>query len=109
MGADPGRRAGAESRLAPEQVRFIESERAAGRPVFVHCRNGVSRSGMVVVAYYMARNGWPRGEAMEFVRSRQPNLRPNPAFMQLLAEWEGSLKGKGGQAEPGDAPDPAGM
>jgi len=34
-----------------EQVAFIESERAAGRGVFVHCRNGVSRSGMVVVAY----------------------------------------------------------
>jgi hypothetical protein len=25
-----------------QQVEFIESERGAGRPVFVHCRNGVS-------------------------------------------------------------------
>ena len=75
-----------------EQVRFIESERATGRAVFVHCHNGVSRSGMVVVAYYMARNGWSRDEAMEFVRSRRPGLRPNPAFMQLLLEWERSLK-----------------
>ena len=76
-----------------EQVRFIESERAAGRGVFVHCRNGVSRSGMVVVAYYMARNRWSRDEAMEFVRSQRPGLRPNPAFMQLLLEWERSAKG----------------
>src|SRR5262245_60157109 len=29
------------------QVTFIEAERAAGRTVYVHCRNGVSRSGMV--------------------------------------------------------------
>lgn len=75
------------------QVAFIESERAAGRTVFVHCRNGVSRSGMVVVAYFMARNGWSRDEAMGFVRSRRPGLRPNPAFMQLLLDWERSLKG----------------
>src|SRR4051794_33571107 len=27
-----------------EQVTFIEQERAVGRTVFVHCRNGVSRS-----------------------------------------------------------------
>lgn len=75
------------------QVAFIEAERAAGKAVFVHCRNGVSRSGMVVVAYYMARNRWSRDEAIVFVRSRRPGLRPNPGFMQLLLEWEGSLKG----------------
>ena len=79
-----------------EQIAFIESERAAGRVVFVHCRNGVSRSGPVVVAYCMARNGWARDEALAFVRSRRPGLRPNPAFMQLLLEWERSLRGKGG-------------
>lgn len=71
-----------------EQVKFVEDERVAGRTVFVHCRNGVSRSGMVVVAYFMARNGWTRDEAVAFVRSQRPDLRPNPAFMRLLAEWE---------------------
>jgi hypothetical protein len=76
-----------------DQVQFIEAERAAGQVVFVRCRNGVSRSGMVVVAYYMAHNGWSRDEAVEFVRSRRPGLRPNPVFMQLLLEWEQSLKG----------------
>jgi hypothetical protein len=74
------------------QVAFIEAERAAGRSMFVHCRNGVSRSGMVVVAYYMARNGWSRDEALEFVRSRRPEVRPNPVFMELLLEWERLLK-----------------
>lgn len=74
------------------QVAFIGSERAGGRVVFVHCRNGVSRSGMVVVAYYMARNGWSREEAIAFVRARRQELRPNPAFMRLLLDWERSLK-----------------
>ena len=83
-----------------EQVQFIGAERASGRVVYVHCQNGVSRSGMVVVAYYMARNGWSRDEAMEFVKSRRPGLRPHPAFMRLLSEWEQSLKDKGGREEP---------
>lgn len=91
-----------------EQVQFIETERATGRVVYVHCQNGVSRSGMVVVAYYMARNSWSRDEAMEFVKSRRPGLRPNPAFMRLLSEWEQSLKDKGGREEPARAPDRGG-
>ena len=75
-----------------EQVGFIESERAAGRIVFVHCRNGVSRSGMVMAAYLMRRENWSREKALEFLRSRRPGVNPNPAFMQLLLEWERSLK-----------------
>lgn len=77
------------------QVAFVAAERAAGRPVFVHCRNGVSRSGMVVVAHLMARNGWPRDRAVEFVRARRPEVRPNPAFMRLLTEWEQALTAGG--------------
>ncbi len=75
-----------------EQVAFVEAERSAGRTVYVHCRAGVSRGGMVVVAYYMARNGWARDQALDFVRSRRPAVRPNPAFMRLLSEWERSLR-----------------
>ena len=73
------------------QVAFIDAERSAGRTVYVHCRNGVSRSGMVVVAYLMAHYGWSRDRAIEFVRARRPGLRPNPAFMRLLLEWEASM------------------
>jgi Dual specificity phosphatase, catalytic domain len=70
------------------QVAFIESERAASHVVFVHCRNGVSRSGMVMAAYLMRREGWSRDQALGFLRSRRPEVRPNPAFMLLLLEWE---------------------
>jgi protein phosphatase slingshot len=74
------------------QVGFVTAQRQAGRTVFVHCRNGVSRGGLVVVGYLMARHGWSRDEALGFVRSRRPVVRPNPAFMRLLQEWEESLK-----------------
>src|SRR5882724_5787620 len=48
------------------QVEFIDTERKAGRTVFVHCRNGVSRSGLVVVAYLMFEHGSTRDQALEF-------------------------------------------
>jgi protein-tyrosine phosphatase len=60
--------------------------------VYVHCRNGVSRSGMVVAAYLMRRESWSRDQALDFMRSRRPGVRPNPAFMRLLWDWEKSLK-----------------
>jgi protein tyrosine phosphatase len=71
-----------------EQVGFIKSERAAGRTVYVHCMNGVSRSGMVMTAYFMQREGWTRDRALDFLRSHRPGVRPNRAFMDLLLEWE---------------------
>jgi hypothetical protein len=76
-----------------EAVEFVDAQRRAGRTTFVHCRNGVSRSGMVVVAYLMARHGWDRERALAFLRSRRPGARPNPAFMDRLSEWVRALAG----------------
>lgn len=73
-------------------VAFVEEQRAEGRVVYVHCVAGVSRSGMVVVAYEMKRHGWSRDEALAFVRTRRPMTRPNAAFMELLLEWEKELE-----------------
>lgn len=74
------------------QVEFIQAQRTAGRTVFIHCKQGISRSSMVLAAYLMQREGWSRDEALAFLRSHRPGVRPNPAFMQLLLEWEQSLK-----------------
>jgi hypothetical protein len=71
-----------------ERVEWIAAQRQVGKRVFVHCRNGVSRSGMVVVAYLMHEHRWGRDEALAFVRAHRQITRPNPAFMELLAEWE---------------------
>ena len=75
-----------------QQVAFIESERASGHVVYVHCRNGASRSSMVLAAYLMRRESWSSAQALDFLKSRRPEVRPNPAFMKLLSEWEHSLK-----------------
>lgn len=73
-----------------EQVTFIDQQRRAGRTVFVHCRNGASRSAMVMAAYLMAREGWSRDETLEALRSKRSVVRPNPTFMALLQEWDRS-------------------
>jgi protein-tyrosine phosphatase len=73
------------------QVAFIDQQRKAGRAVFVHCDAGVSRSGLVSVAYFMRRDRLTRDEALAFLRRRRPDVQPNQAFMILLAEWENSL------------------
>ena len=73
-------------------VEFIDDNRRAGRTTYVHCPNGVSRSGLVVVAYEMAKNHWTRDEALAFVRSRRALVRPNRFFMERLLDWERVVK-----------------
>jgi hypothetical protein len=73
-------------------VEFIDGQRREGVTTYVHCAAGVSRSGMVVVAYLMYEHDWTRDRALAFIRSRRFQINPNPAFMQLLAEWEQVLK-----------------
>lgn len=75
-----------------EMVTFVDTQRQAGRTTYVHCMAGISRSGMVTTAYLMFKNDWTRDQALEFVRSKRPQTRPNPAFMELLLEWECELQ-----------------
>jgi hypothetical protein len=74
-----------------EKVNYVTDQRSQGKTVYVHCRAGVSRAGLVVVAYEMAKNHWTRDQALDFVRSQRPVTRPNPALMELLLEWEAKL------------------
>jgi hypothetical protein len=75
-------------------VEFVGERRRAGDTVYVHCRNGVSRSGLVVTAYLMAEHQWTREQSLDFIRSKRPVVRPSPPYMQLLLEWEEGLKAK---------------
>jgi len=75
-----------------QQVEFIDARRKAGDTVYVHCRRGISRSGMVVIAYLMYKNGWSRDKALDFVRSKRPVTRPDPVFWDRLREWDYELK-----------------
>jgi protein-tyrosine phosphatase len=70
----------------------VAENRGAGRTTFVHCHAGVSRSGLVTIAYLMYEHGLSRNQALAIIRNERPQVRPNPAFMELLAHWERELE-----------------
>jgi hypothetical protein len=78
-----------------QMVSIVDAKRRSGETIYVHCRGGISRSGMVVTAYCMFEHHWTRDRALEFVRSKRPVTNPNPAFMKLLSEWELHLHSQG--------------
>jgi hypothetical protein len=76
-----------------KRVEFVAAQRRAGITVFIHCDAGISRSAMVAAAYLMERDGVSRDDALRLLRTRREVVRPNQAFMELLAEWKRTLKG----------------
>jgi protein-tyrosine phosphatase len=77
----------------------VDAQRKAKSTIYVHCFGGVSREGMVVTAYEMQKNKRTRDQALEFVRTKRPIVRPNLSFMTLLLEWEAVVK-KSAPAKP---------
>ena len=71
-------------------VDFIDEQRQAGRTVYVHCMAGVNRSAAATAAYLMRENGWSREQALAFLRSKRPQVQPDPELVRLLDEWERS-------------------
>lgn len=71
-----------------KKVDWVEMHHGAGKTTYVHCFQGRSRSGLVVTAYMMQKYGWTRDEAITNLQVKRPQLKPNPAFMELLREWE---------------------
>ena len=67
---------------------MIEKARASGHACLVHCRNGMSRSTTICIAYLMKYYQMPLLEAFNFIRERRPCTSPNPGFMRQLAVYE---------------------
>ena len=83
---------GATIAFLKETVAFVDEQRNAGRPTFVHCRQGVSRGPLVVTAYLMYSKKWSRDKALAFIREQRPVIRPNDSFMELLLVWQRTLE-----------------
>lgn len=74
-----------------ERVAWVAEQRAAGRSVFIHCLGGVSRSGMVTVAYLMSSRGYSREDALRAIRHARPQVAPRTAFWALLENYQNTL------------------
>lgn len=64
----------------------IEFINATQGPVLVHCAAGISRSATIVIAYLMVNNKMDYHDAIAYVKSKRPIIRPNHGFLLQLRE-----------------------
>lgn len=77
-----------ESNMLPvfdETYDFIEHTTDA---ILVHCREGVSRSTTIVIAYLMKKFGVSYQKAYEFVKKKRSIAEPNSGFKEQLKQYE---------------------
>ena len=67
---------------------FIDASLGAGGKVLVHCNDGMSRSGSLVIAYIMQTYGMDFKAALNYVQQRRFCVQPNDGFEQQLREYE---------------------
>jgi protein-tyrosine phosphatase len=73
-----------------EAIRFVHDARVAGDNCVVHCAQGKSRSGTVVVAYVMALHGQGYEDALSAVKKKRNIVQPNDSFAAQLRKFERS-------------------
>ena len=70
---------------------FIETHIAAGKNVLVHCRQGISRSSTIVIAYLMRYYNLSLDNAYITTKNRRPVISPNIGFWKKLLQYEKEL------------------
>jgi dual specificity phosphatase 12 len=74
-----------------DQVRRPEQalpEQPATGTVLLHCDKGVSRSGTILIAYLMRKQGKTRDAVLADVREKWRRIKPSANFMDQLDVWE---------------------
>jgi protein-tyrosine phosphatase len=71
-----------------DTVRLIETLRAEGRTVLVHCVQAYSRTPTIAALYSMRRRTVSAEAAIERVRTVLPGASPNADFRAALQEFD---------------------
>eukprot|EP00760_Papus_ankaliazontas_P038968 PhM_4_TR9446/c0_g1_i1/m.9306/K04459/DUSP, MKP; dual specificity MAP kinase phosphatase len=79
-------------------IEFIEEARRSGGKVLVHCRQGVSRSPTIVLAYIMRAYSMSLSEALQLVQAKRDSVCPNIGFILALEEFEPATTNAAGAA-----------
>ena len=69
-------------------IEFIDINKA----ILVHCREGISRSSTIVIAYIMFKEKKSFNESYNFILSKKKNIKPNENFINQLKEFEDIIK-----------------
>jgi hypothetical protein len=72
---------------AAEFIRFVAEQRAAGRPVAVHCEAGLGRTGTMLAAYLITEGESAAG-AIRRVREVERVAVETPRQIQFLEQYE---------------------
>lgn len=70
---------------------FIEVAMLTGGKVLIHCKEGISRSPTVAIAYLMMRKNMSALEAVKHVRGRR-TVQPNDGFLAQLIDLDERLR-----------------
>ena len=72
-------------------IEWLEAVRISDGIALVHCRQGISRSATVTIAYLMKKLNIPYALAHDIVKRRRPVINPNIGFVDALKSFEISL------------------
>lgn len=59
----------------------------SAQPIFVHCRGGKDRTGLIFAAYRIKYNGWSLNEALTEMLAYGYDKRAFPALKESLIKW----------------------
>lgn len=71
-----------------EIATYIENEIKQGRPVIVHCNGGSGRTGTVLAAYFMKKNGLTAQQAVRKVKEIRGRTASHKKQLDTLEEYE---------------------
>ncbi len=72
-------------------IKHVDAARQKGDCVLIHCAAGISRSATLMAAYLMWKNRWTAEKALDYIRARRNQIRPNDGFLEQLRMFEGLL------------------
>lgn len=75
----------------PQCFSFLD-EHLPNTNILVHCKQGVSRSPTIVIAYIMKTESRIFSEALREVRNKRPQICPNGGFFFHLSKFADELK-----------------
>eukprot|EP00511_Aplanochytrium_stocchinoi_P001003 CAMPEP_0204843382 /NCGR_PEP_ID=MMETSP1346-20131115/47944_1 /ASSEMBLY_ACC=CAM_ASM_000771 /TAXON_ID=215587 /ORGANISM="Aplanochytrium stocchinoi, Strain GSBS06" /LENGTH=211 /DNA_ID=CAMNT_0051982515 /DNA_START=260 /DNA_END=895 /DNA_ORIENTATION=+ len=70
-----------------EAAEFINSAKAEGGKVLVHCVKGINRSGMMTIAYCINGNKWELAKAFKYCAEIRLVILTNKSFQIQLVQW----------------------
>ena len=71
-----------------EANEFINKCKLEGGKLLVHCKLGISRSASFVIAYLIESNNLSVEKALNFVKQKRNQIKPNEGFMGQLKKYE---------------------